>query len=119
VIAVERHAEDVRRIEANATGHGVTLEVVHGEAPGAFEPLPDPDRVFVGGGGIAVLDAVLARLRPAGRVVATFAALDRAAAAYARLGNLAEVSVARGVPLSGGVRLQAENPVFVVWGPES
>jgi len=57
--------------------------------------------------------------RPGGRVVATFAALDRAAAAYERLGNLAEVSVARGTPVGGGVRLQAENPVFVVWGPES
>jgi precorrin-6B C5,15-methyltransferase / cobalt-precorrin-6B C5,C15-methyltransferase len=119
VIALERHAEDVRRIEANATEHGVTIEVVHGEAPGALEPLPDPDRVFVGGGGLAVLDAVLARLRPGGRVVATFAALDRAAAAYERLGNLAEVSVGRGRPLAGGVRLEAENPAFVVWGPES
>ena len=119
VIAVERHAEDVRRIETNATEHGVTIEVVHGEAPGALEPLPDPDRVFVGGGGLAVLDAVLARLRPGGRVVATFAALDRAAAAYERLGNLAEISVGHGRPLAGGVRLEAENPVFVVWGPES
>jgi len=118
VIAVERHDEDARRIETNAARNGVTVEVVHGEAPGALEPLPDPDRVFVGGGGIAVLDAALARLRPGGRVVATFAALDRAAAAYERLGNLAEVSVARGTPIAGGVRLQAENPVFVVWGPE-
>jgi precorrin-6Y C5,15-methyltransferase (decarboxylating) len=119
VIAVERQAEDARRIEANATEHGVTIEVVHGEAPGALEPLPDPDRVFVGGGGLAVLDAVLARVRPGGRVVATFAAVDRAAAAYERLGNLAEISVGRGRPLAGGVRLEAENPVFVVWGPES
>jgi precorrin-6Y C5,15-methyltransferase (decarboxylating) len=119
VIAIERHDEDARRIETNAARNGVTIEVVHGEAPGVLEPLPDPDRVFVGGGGIAVLDAVLARLRPGGRVVATFAALDRAAAAYERLGNLAEFSVARGMPLAGGVRLQAENPVFVAWGPES
>jgi len=118
VVAVERRADDVRRIEGNAHAHGATLEVVHGEAPGALDALPDPDRVFVGGGGIAVLDAALARLRPGGRVVATFAALDRAAAAYERLGNLAEVSVARGRPLAGGVRLEAENPVFVVWGPE-
>jgi len=118
VVAVERRADDVRRIEANAHAHGATLEVVHGEATGALDALPDPDRVFVGGGGIAVLDAALARLRPGGRVVATFAALDRAAAAYERLGNLAEVSVARGRPLAGGVRLEAENPVFVVWGPE-
>lgn len=118
VIAVERRADDIRRIEANVHAHGATLEVVHGEAPGALDALPDPDRVFVGGGGIAVLDAALARLRPGGRLVATFAALDRAAAAYERLGNLAEVSVARGRPLAGGVRLEAENPVFVVWGPE-
>jgi precorrin-6B C5,15-methyltransferase / cobalt-precorrin-6B C5,C15-methyltransferase len=119
VIAIEQHDEDAGRIEANATRNRVTIEVVHGEAPDALEPLPDPDRVFVGGGGTAALDAVLARLRPGGRVVATFAALDRAAAAFERLGHLAEVSVARGMPLAGGVRLQAENPVFVVWGPES
>jgi precorrin-6B C5,15-methyltransferase / cobalt-precorrin-6B C5,C15-methyltransferase len=118
VVVVERRADDIRRIEANAHAHGATLEVVHGEAPGALDALPDPDRIFVGGGGIAVLDAALARLRPGGRLVATFAALDRAAAAYERLGNLAEVSVARGRPLAGGVRLEAENPVFVVWGPE-
>ncbi len=119
VLAVERHDDDVRRIAANATEHGVTIEVVHGEAPGVLHALPEPDRVFVGGGGTPALDAVLARLRPRGRVVATFAALDRAAAAYERLGNLAEVSVARGKRLAGGVRLEAENPVFVVWGPES
>jgi precorrin-6B C5,15-methyltransferase / cobalt-precorrin-6B C5,C15-methyltransferase len=118
VVAVERRADDVRRIQANANAHGATLDVVHGEAPGALDALPDPDRVFLGGGGVTVLDAALARLRPGGRVVATFAALGRAAAAYERLGNLAEVSVARGKPLAGGVRLEAENPVFVVWGPE-
>lgn len=118
VVAVERRADDVRRIEANAHAHGATLEVVHGEAPGALGALPDPDRVFVGGGGMAVLDAALVRMLPEGRVVATFAALDRAVAAYERLGNLTEVSVARGRPLAGGVRLEAENPVFVVWGPE-
>ena len=33
VTAVERGGEDVRRIEANASAHGVTVDVVHGEAP--------------------------------------------------------------------------------------
>jgi precorrin-6Y C5,15-methyltransferase (decarboxylating) len=66
-----------------------------------------------------VIDAALARLRAGGRVVATFAAVDRAVAAYERLGNLVQISVARGKPLAGGVRLDAENPVFVVWGPET
>ena len=46
-----------------------------GAAPSALEGLPDPDRVFVGGGltgpdgGPALLDALVARLRPGGRLV--------------------------------------------------
>lgn len=119
VIAIERRADDAGRIGQNAADHGVTVEVVCGEAPEVLEGLPDPDRVFVGGGGPAVLDVALGRLRPGGRVVATFAALDRAAGAWQRLGHLVEISVARGVSLAGGVRLRAENPVFIVWGPES
>jgi precorrin-6Y C5,15-methyltransferase (decarboxylating) len=119
VLAIERRGDDAARIAENAAHHGVAVEVVRGDAPEVLADLPDADRVFVGGGGRAVLDAVLTRLRPGGRVVATFAALDRAAEAWRQLGNLVEVAVARGEPLAGGVRLRAENPVFVVWGPES
>jgi precorrin-6Y C5,15-methyltransferase (decarboxylating) len=94
--------------------------VVPGEAPDILSDLPDPDRVFVGGGGLGVLDAALGRLRPGGAAVATYTAMDRAAAAAARLGHLVQVAVSRGVPIggTGSVRLQAENPVFVCWGPE-
>ena len=117
VVAVERRADDAGRIRGNVQRHGVAVEVVEGEAPAALDGLPDPDRAFVGGGGLAVLDAVLARLRPGGRVVATFAALDRAVAGAERLGNVVQVSVQRGVAVGGSTRLQAENPVFVAWGP--
>jgi precorrin-6B C5,15-methyltransferase / cobalt-precorrin-6B C5,C15-methyltransferase len=118
VVAVERQGDDTERIRHTAAAHGSVVEVVHGEAPDALAPLPDPDRAFVGGGGLTVLDAVLERLRPGGRVVATYAAIDRAAAAMDRLGSLVQVGVARGERLpDGGVRLAAENPVFVVWGP--
>ena len=41
------------------------------------------------------------------------------AEAQKRLGNLVQISVARGVPTGGlGTRLSAENPVFICWGPE-
>lgn len=119
VIAVEERDDDAARVEANALAHRASVEVVRGAAPGALAGLPDPDRAFVGGGGLGVLDAVLARLRPGGQVVATYAALDRAAAAVERLGQLVQIGVARGRRLAdGGVRLAAENPIFVVWGPQ-
>lgn len=120
VFAIEHDTESAARIETNAVAHdvGVGVEVVHGVAPAALAGLPDPDRVFVGGGGIAVLDAALGRLHPGGVVVANYALLDRAVVGWDRLGNLVELSVSRGVATGEhGVRLSAENPVFVCWGP--
>jgi len=120
VYAIERNVEDVRRIEANAERLASSVRVVYGEAPACLADLPAPDRVFVGGGGLAALDAALARLRPGGRVVATYAALDRAAAAADRLGAMVQVGVSRGTPLpDGGWRLAADNTVFATWGPTS
>ena len=119
VLAVEQDADGCRQIRRNAEKYGVAVEVVEGRAPAALADLPDPDRAFVGGGGLDVLDEVMGRLRPGGRVVASYAALDRAAAAVERLGHLCQVSVSRGERLpDGGLRLAAANPVFVVWGPE-
>ena len=119
VVAVERDPDQAARARANAAAHGVRVDVVEGEAPGVLHGLPDPDRAFVGGGGLDVLNAVAGRLAPGGRVVATFAALDRAAAACHRLGHLVQVGVSRASVLpDGGVRLAAENPVFIAWGPD-
>lgn len=118
IVAIEQVPDDAGRIRANALRHGVVVRVIEGVAPHVFEGLADPDRVFVGGGGLAVLEQVLERLRPGGRVVATYTALDRAVRAAERLGELVQLSAARGERLpDGGLRLAAENPVFVVWGP--
>ena len=56
VFAIERSPER-RGADAATTRatHGVTVEVVEGTAPGCLSVLPDPDRVFVGGGGLDVL----------------------------------------------------------------
>lgn len=117
IYAVERRAADVPMLRDNLAGTAVT--VVAGSAPEALAPLPDPDRVFVGGGGLEVLETVLHRLRPGGAVVATYASPARASEAAERLGQMVQVSISRAVPVgeSGGIRLAAENPVFVCWGP--
>ena len=118
VFAVEQHPEDAARVRANAEALGVTVTVVEGAAPEALADLPDPDRIFVGGGGLDVLDVAAARLRPGGVIVATFAAMDRAVAAHARLGNLVQLAVSNAstLPGAGGLRLVADNPVFIAWG---
>lgn len=122
-VAVERTADGVERIRANAAAHGVEVTVVHGSAPDALESLPDPDAVFVGGGGRDLPAIVTACARRARRtVVVTLAALDRVADVRAALaaaglepdGVLLQSS--RLAPLPGGVsRLAAANPVFVLW----
>jgi precorrin-6B C5,15-methyltransferase / cobalt-precorrin-6B C5,C15-methyltransferase len=118
VIAVEQNEDDALRVKANAESLGVTCDVVVGSAPEVLATLPDPDRIFVGGGGIEVLDAALLRLRPGGVVVATYAAMDRAALAHERLGHLTQIAIgnAAALPGSGGLRLVADNPVFLAWG---
>jgi precorrin-6Y C5,15-methyltransferase (decarboxylating) len=119
VIAIESDRDSADRIRENARTHQCAVEVVDGHAPEAFATLPTPDRVFVGGGGVPVLDAALARVHADGVVVANYALVDHAVAAWQRLGNLVEISVARGAAIADhGVRLAAENPVFVCWGPE-
>jgi precorrin-6B C5,15-methyltransferase / cobalt-precorrin-6B C5,C15-methyltransferase len=120
VIAVERDAVRCERVRANAARHAVDVRVVPGAAPQALAELPDPDAVFVGGGGPAVIEAVAAR-HPA-MIVVALAAVERAgqaiaaldAAGYAADGAL--VQAARLAPLPGDVhRLAATNPVFLVW----
>jgi precorrin-6B C5,15-methyltransferase / cobalt-precorrin-6B C5,C15-methyltransferase len=120
-VAVDRDPEACELVRRNASRFDVDLAVVCGAAPEALTGLPEPDAVFVGGGGVAVLDACLAA-RPA-RLVAAFAALERvgpalgalSAAGYGVAGT--QVQANRIVALPGGVhRLEATNPVYVVWG---
>lgn len=118
VFAVDASEGAAETISANAASAGVGVHVIAGAAPGSLAGLPDPDRAFVGGGGIDVLEAVLGRLAPGGHVVATFASLDRAVEAAHLLGHLIEVRADRGERLpDGSWRLAANNPVFLAWGP--
>jgi precorrin-6Y C5,15-methyltransferase (decarboxylating) len=104
--AIEADPERAARITGNARSLGVPgLVVVEGRAPEALAGLPAPDAVFVGGGVSrpGVLDAVLAALRPGGRVVAhgvtleTEAVLARAYAEHG--GELVRLHVETAAPI--------------------
>lgn len=118
VVAVERRADDVGRIRANAAAHGVDVRVVAGEAPDALTGLPRPDAVFVGGGGPGVVEAVAAV--GARRVVVALAALDRLAPTRHALRDYrvegVQLAASRLADLPDGtVRLAATNPILLLW----
>ncbi|MHC5902817.1 precorrin-6y C5,15-methyltransferase (decarboxylating) subunit CbiE [Streptomyces sp. S6] len=124
VSAVEKAADGVERVRANAAAHGVDVHVVHGEAPGALARLDDPDAVFVGGGG-GELPAIVAECARRARrvVVVAMAAVDRVPGVRAALGAAGFscdgvlLQSSRLAPLPGDVtRLAAANPVFLLWG---
>jgi precorrin-6Y C5,15-methyltransferase (decarboxylating) len=119
VHAVERDPVDATRIERNAAAFAVAdrVHVVVGEALAALAALPDPDRVFVGGGGLDVIEAAWSRLRTGGILVATLVVLDRAVRAMELLGDMIQLHVDRAVAIGGiGMRLEPTNPTFVCWG---
>jgi precorrin-6Y C5,15-methyltransferase (decarboxylating) len=121
VIAVERDAGQGVRIVANAARHGVDVRLVDGGAPQALIGLPQPDAIFVGGGGPNVVRSCAEV--GAKRIVVALAAIDRMAPARDNLRwagyevEGAQISAARLVDLPGGAsRLEATNPVLLVWG---
>ncbi len=124
--AVERRPGAAGLIGANAERLGVRpAGVIEGQAPAALEGLPDPDRVLIGGGGkdrTALLEAVLVRLRPGGRVVlplATLEALGQLRPQLERAGlevSITQLQAWRGAPLAEGTRLAPLNPVLVLRG---
>ena len=121
VYAVDRDAEQLAFVEENRVHFRTPqVEAVLGEAPAVLIALPDPDAVFIGGGGDglpAILKIAMRRVRPGGRIVGTLATIERVAPTLNALRvwspELREVSVAHGVPLAGGTRLQPANPVFL------
>lgn len=120
VIAVDRDPGQCARVVANAQAHEVEVRVVEAAAPAALEGLPEPDAVFVGGGGPEVVRAA-ARIAP--RVVVALAALDRVVPCRNALRDSGhevdgvQLAASRLAELpDGSVRLAATNPVLLLWG---
>ena len=127
IYAVDKDADSAGLLDSNVARYGDgRVNIIIGTAPEALRELPDPDAVFIGGGGTAmpqIIAAVVNRLRPGGRVVANFAAMARANATYQAMKQasmspeLTMVAASRGRELPDEtLRLEAMNPVFVVWG---
>ena len=78
-IGIEEDAARAARAARNAAALGTPdLRIVEKAAPAAFEGLPAPDAIFVGGGlsDPGLLDAAWAALKPGGRIVANAVSLS-------------------------------------------
>ncbi|GAA3582571.1 precorrin-6y C5,15-methyltransferase (decarboxylating) subunit CbiE [Nonomuraea rosea] len=119
VMAVERDEQLCAELRANVLQHGVKVALTRGQAPPALEPLPDPDAVYVGGGGPDVVVACAAR-RPRS-LVCTLRKIEQVSSILARLreqgyrGEGTQILVSK-LTLSpdGSHSLTASDPVFVV-----
>lgn len=105
-IAIERNSERAGRIRSNARSLGVPgLQIVLGEAPAALVDLPEPDAIFIGGGGsgLDTADMAVSRLRAGGRLVANAVTLEMEVVLlglHDRLGgSLTRISIARAAPV--------------------
>jgi precorrin-6Y C5,15-methyltransferase (decarboxylating) len=112
----------------NARANAARLRVgnytlVEGKAPAQLDTWPDPDAVFIGGSGgelAALIRLVLGRLKPQGRLVMNFVALENLATATAALSacgatwDVVQLQASRSQPILDLHRLAAQNPVWII-----
>jgi precorrin-6Y C5,15-methyltransferase (decarboxylating) len=119
-VAVERRADRVLNITANAAQLGVPqLAVVEGAVPDILGQLPGPPSAIFLGGGVGragLLEACFEALAPGGRLVANGVTLEAEAAllgAYEGLGGgLIRLSVERADVIGPMTRLKSLMPVL-------
>jgi precorrin-6Y C5,15-methyltransferase (decarboxylating) len=121
-IAIESDAARQGLIERNAAALGTPhLKLVKGEAPSAYDGLPSPDAVFIGGGlgDRGVVEGAWERLNQGGRLVANAVTAEGEAHLFALRGSLggdmARLSVARLAPVGDLHGWKPLMPVTQYW----
>jgi len=123
VYAIEVDPEGVEICRENLLAHAVdNVRVIAGRAPEALADLEAPDAVFIGGskGSMEeIIDVVMDRLQPGGRLVVNAITLENVAETYQSLrkrGLVPEVTllqVSRAEPLAHYLRYEALNPIQI------
>ena len=120
VYAIEKRAAMIEHLEENVRRFPApNIHWQQGRAPEGLSDWPDPNAVFIGGSGGqlgALLDIVQARLQPGGRLVVNLATLENLSVVRERVpeARINQIQVNRGAPILDMVRLEAQNPIFMV-----
>lgn len=124
VWAIEKNEGDAANARANAERFRIgNYTLCAGKAPAQLDTWPDPDAVFIGGSGgelAELIRLILARLKPAGRLVMNFVTLENLANATATLKecgatwDVVQLQANRSQPILDMHRMAAQNPVWIV-----
>ena len=124
VWAIEKNEADAANARANAAHFRISnYTLFDGKAPQHLNSWPDPDAVFIGGSGGELGDLiqlVLTRLKPAGRLVMNFVTLENLATATAALNkagaswDVVQLQASRSQPILDMHRMAAQNPVWII-----
>jgi len=126
VYAIEAKEDACALVRENAAKHGAfNVEVVHGEAPGALENLPVPDKAFIGGSS-GNMDGTLEKLvslNPNIRIAASAIALQtlhQITEGFEKYGitgtDIICVNIAKSKKTGGYDMMMAQNPVYIITG---
>ncbi|MGD9135426.1 MAG: precorrin-6y C5,15-methyltransferase (decarboxylating) subunit CbiE [Desulfobacterales bacterium] len=126
VFALEKNPARVRQIEINKARFGAeNLDIRQTVLPEGLESLPQPDRIFIGGGGrdlAKIIRAAIVFLKPDGLVVVNTVLIQNIQTASETLRALGfsvqmiQVQISRSRPMPWGDRLDAGNPVWIISG---
>lgn len=124
VFAVEKNPVSFEDILINSQRFEATgIRPILGEAPEAFNGLPDPNAIFIGGSGGRFREIALRaleRLQPGGRIVANCVAIETFSLAWRIFhdhgleAQATSAQFSRSAPLGRLHRFEPENPIFVL-----
>lgn len=126
IYAVEKNESRIRDIKENQKQFGVpNLNVVYGAMPEAIEQLPDPDRIFLGGGGqnlVPIIQKSIPRLRTGGIIVINTVLLNNMVGSLDVLEKegfqteVLQMQVNVGHEMPWNRMLKSQNPIWMIRG---
>ncbi|ACN13351.1 CobL [Desulforapulum autotrophicum HRM2] len=129
VVAVEKNASRISDIRANRQQFQANnLSVVQGNTLDVMVDLPDPDRIFIGGGGqdlLKIVEQAGRRLKSKGVMVVNTVLIQHTTPVLDLLrqmgfaAELVQIQVSKSKPMPVGERLAALNPVWIISGEKT
>ncbi len=123
VYAIESNPNALELIKLNIRRFNVELQIIAGTAPAVLDPLPEADRIFIGGSGGEIESMVMGcdrKLKPGGILVMNTITLYTPLLAHQVLEGLGydieavQVNIAVNVKTGNSRIWQARNPVTII-----